>query len=130
MSYRLGVALALAGVASLACAQGPQINATTTAAVAPPAAELPAPLRRPMVTEVWTINTSDGTLRNALVRLATAAGWQLSWELESDIAISATAQVEGNFEGLIAAVAEATGVQFRIYRGNRVVVARDREKNP
>lgn len=74
----------------------------------------------------WVIQSSDKTLNGALTRWATAAGWQLVWELPVDYAVDARTVLPGTFEDAVGAVARSMeGAQVPMkavfYRGNKVL---------
>lgn len=90
--------------------------APSSAPAATPQSE-PAPTPTPVVHEpivpkpVWQIQPEDGTVRQALVRWATKAGWTFGpdqWELDFDLPIQAPAQFEADsFEDATRALSEA-----------------------
>jgi type III secretion protein C len=100
-------------------------KASSVNAAKPPAPE-PAP--------TWEIKPTDHTLRNALNRWATEAGWQLSWELSVDFPLEAGISIPGTFEHAIETVSAsmdeaALPAKMILYTGNKVlrVVPKDRK---
>jgi type III secretion protein C len=74
----------------------------------------------------WEIMPSDHTLKSAIQRWATAAGWQLSWELPIDFPIEASMTADGTFEqavDVIVASMQGAGVAVNVilYGGNKVI---------
>lgn len=45
----------------------------------------------------WTVELSDQTFRQTLLRWTRVANWQLVWEVERDFAIDAQVTLNGNF---------------------------------
>ncbi|MDQ7980289.1 TcpQ domain-containing protein [Paraburkholderia sp. SARCC-3016] len=89
-------------------------------APASPAAALP-----PQQME-WQMRISDGSVRNALARWASDAGWQFIWDVPTDFAVDATATVHGTLDQALRQVVEAlAGSQVPIhvimYERNRVL---------
>jgi type III secretion protein C len=99
----------------------PAANTTAAAAVAAApaaAAQIPIP--------AWDIAVADKTLKAAITRWATSAGWQLSWELPVDYAIEARMSIPGTFEDAVAAVANSmakteTPMKAIFYKTNKVL---------
>lgn len=74
----------------------------------------------------WEILPSDRTLNTSLMRWASAAGWQLIWELPVDYAVEARTSISGSFEEAVAVVARSMeGAEVPIkaifYKGNNVL---------
>ncbi|WP_322074718.1 toxin co-regulated pilus biosynthesis Q family protein [Burkholderia cepacia] len=55
-----------------------------------------------------TISASDGTLRAALERWLKAQGWQLAWDVDSDLPVEFDAQFSGDFDGVLRQAMQAT----------------------
>lgn len=74
----------------------------------------------------WQLRADDKTLRGVLTRWAKVANWQLSWEMEVDYPISATATLTGSFESALETVVKSmqgaeVPPKVLFYTGNRVV---------
>lgn len=74
----------------------------------------------------WQIKVADRTARNTMLRWTKAAGWQLQWLLESDYEIKAEAEIVGSFEDALRRFSKNIGLEVTMYRGNKVVVVRER----
>ena len=63
----------------------------------------------PMVTEskIWTVRTTDKTIRRTLLRWGKEAGYSVVWDVMQDISIDTDATFTGNFEDAVKAVLEA-----------------------
>lgn len=77
-------------------------------------------------TSSWVIQSTDKTLNGALTRWATAAGWQLVWDLPVDYPVQTRTVLPGTFEEAVGAVArsmEGAEVPMKavFYRGNKVL---------
>jgi hypothetical protein len=75
---------------------------------------------------VWDLRSDDGTVRTAFQRWATAAGWQLVWDLDVDYPVEAEAALNLSFEEAVEAVtksmqASTVPPKAIFYRGNRVL---------
>lgn len=75
---------------------------------------------------VWDLRFEDKTVRTALERWASAAGWQLIWDLSYDYPIAASASLEQSFEGAIEIVMRSMETvqhppKAIFHRGNHVV---------
>ncbi|UTY59690.1 toxin co-regulated pilus biosynthesis Q family protein [Massilia sp. erpn] len=136
-----GAAVSAAGtqVASAATAAAPAGGAQTPSAaraaskaaegvpVASAASTAPAPDKKPAaVLPTWEILPADRSVRTALERWTSSAGWQLSWELAVDYPVAARSAITGSFETAVEAVAQSLGraevpVKAIMYRGNRVL---------
>jgi len=78
------------------------------------------------VVQAWDVTPADKTLKAALNRWATAAGWQLVWELPVDYAVSARTEIKGGFTEAVEAIARSmatadTPMKAIFYEGNRVL---------
>jgi Toxin co-regulated pilus biosynthesis protein Q len=74
----------------------------------------------------WQMRTSDGSVRNALARWASEAGWQFIWDVPTDFAVDATATVHGTLEEALRQVTNALAgsqvpIQVVLYKRNRVL---------
>jgi hypothetical protein len=74
----------------------------------------------------WEILPSDITLNTSLMRWASAAGWQLIWELPVDYAVEARTSISGSFEEAVTVVArsmESAEIPMKaiFYKGNNVL---------
>jgi hypothetical protein len=47
---------------------------------------------------IWRVQPTDRNVREILSRWTAAAGWQLSWEVQNDVELHATASFQGTFE--------------------------------
>lgn len=112
-------------------AQSPAPHAATqllpTAAPAPqPAPPAPtAPPTPPAQTE-WQMRKSDGSVRNALARWASEAGWQFVWDVPTDYQVDATATIHGTLEDALRQVTDALAgfqvpIQVVLYQRNHVM---------
>lgn len=80
---------------------------------------------------VWELRDDDRTVKGAFERWASAAGWQLVWDIGYDYPIGAAAAFSVSFEEAVEMVTKALqGSQFPpkaiFYRGNRVLRIVDR----
>jgi hypothetical protein len=80
----------------------------------------------PKPSRTWEITPADKTLRSALGRWATSAGWQLVWELPVDYSVEALTTVPGTFEeavGLVAKGMDSAEIPMKaiLYSGNKVL---------
>ncbi|NVE00132.1 toxin co-regulated pilus biosynthesis Q family protein [Massilia sp. BJB1822] len=96
-------------------------SAASAASATPVAEKKPAP-----VLPTWEILPADRSVRTALERWTSSAGWQLSWELAVDYPVAARSSITGSFETAVEAVAQSLGraevpVKAIMYRGNRVL---------
>lgn len=96
--------------------------------VAPVAPAEEKPLRH------WEIAFTDNTLKSAMTRWATEAGWHLLWELPVDYQIEASTSIPGSFEDAVEVVARSmqqsdSPMKAIFYKGNKVlrIVRRERE---
>lgn len=87
----------------------PRLEPLDTEALASPEPE--AMPQRLVVKEIWRIEPSDGTVRQALARWAAKADWTFGpdqWELNFDLPIQAPAQFEADtFQEATQALSEA-----------------------
>jgi hypothetical protein len=98
--------------------------ATQMAAATPVPASAPADVAP--VTSTWEVRTDDKTLNATLARWATAAGWQLVWELPVDYAVQVRSTIPGTLEeavGMVAQSMDAANVPMKaiFYEGNKVL---------
>ena len=56
---------------------------------------------------IWSIETSDVTLSNTLLRWSQQEKWQLIWEADRDFPILATVYLKGNFQSAILSVMQS-----------------------
>ncbi|MBY4696110.1 toxin co-regulated pilus biosynthesis Q family protein [Burkholderia latens] len=109
----------------------PRLAATQPASgpVSPPLAPaatpafVPAPA--PERTE-WQMRLSDGSVRNALARWASEAGWQFIWDVPTDFQVDATATIHGTLAEALRQVTNALAgsqvpIQVVLYQRNRVM---------
>lgn len=82
----------------------------------------------------WEISFADNTLKSAMTRWATEAGWHLLWELPVDYQIEASTSIPGSFEDAVEVVARSmqqsdSPMKAIFYKGNKVlrIVRRERE---
>ena len=92
---------------------------------AEPAAAEPAPAASAAV-RAWRIGPSDRTVKTALARWASEAGWQFVWDVPTDYAVDASATINGTLEDALDAVVQAlkrsqVPIQVILYKGNKVV---------
>lgn len=106
----------------------PAVVAEAPAAQALAAQAMPVIPAQPVVVPVerWSISPSDGTLRQALSKWASRAGWQLFWEAPVDLPVSVTASFEGDFGTAVKAVfsslsASDVNLTALMYKGNQVL---------
>jgi len=59
------------------------------------------------VSPIWSVETTDGTLSNTLLRWSREEKWQLLWEAERDFPILATVYVKGSFQSAILTVMQS-----------------------
>lgn len=74
----------------------------------------------------WHILLSDHTIKNALARWASEAGWQFVWDVPTDFSVDAAATITGTLEDALGAVVHAlqhsqVPIQVILYKGNKVV---------
>lgn len=74
----------------------------------------------------WQLRADDKSLKGAVTRWAKVANWQLSWEMDVDYPISATATLTGTFESALETVVKSmqgaeVPPKVLFYTGNRVV---------
>lgn len=79
-----------------------------------------------VVAPVWTISPTDNTIRRALAKWATKAGWQLQWDAPEDVLITVNASFTGDFRtavnGLFSSLsASDVNLNALLYSGNHVV---------
>jgi hypothetical protein len=101
---------------------------STPTPLEPPASSAVAPaasMEPPERTE-WQMRATDGTVRNALARWASEAGWQFIWDVPTDFAVDATATIHGTLPEALRQVADALAgsqvpIQVVLYKRNRVM---------
>lgn len=103
-------------------ASGPESPAPSWAPAATPAF---APAAAPERTE-WQMRLSDGSVRNALARWASEAGWQFIWDVPTDFQVDATATIHGTLAEALRQVTNALAgsqvpIQVVLYQRNRVM---------
>ncbi|RQV67386.1 hypothetical protein DF018_19495 [Burkholderia cenocepacia] len=103
-------------------ASGPGSPAPSSAPTATPAF---APAAPPERTE-WQMRLSDGSVRNALARWASEAGWQFIWDVPTDFQVDATATIHGTLAEALRQVTNALAgsqvpIQVVLYQRNRVM---------
>ena len=59
------------------------------------------------VEPIWSIETTDATLSNALMRWSRQEKWQLIWEADRDFPILATVYLKGSFQSAILSVMQS-----------------------
>lgn len=74
----------------------------------------------------WEASPKDGTIRNVIDKWARVAGWQMYWYPESDFEISAYVKMTGTFEEALQRLAKSASLEITMYRGNKVVVVKER----
>ncbi|WP_319001247.1 toxin co-regulated pilus biosynthesis Q family protein [Burkholderia sp. AU32262] len=109
-------------LAAMQPASGPDTPAPSWAPVATPAF---APAAAPERTE-WQMRLSDGSVRNALARWASEAGWQFIWDVPTDFQVDATATIHGTLAEALRQVTNALAgaqvpIQVVLYQRNRVM---------
>jgi hypothetical protein len=92
------------------------------AAEATPAGALPPAPERAQ----WQMRDTDGSVRNALARWASEAGWQFVWDVPTDFEVDATATIHGSLEEALRQVTNALAgsnvpIQVVLYKRNRVM---------
>ncbi|MGN6668724.1 MAG: TcpQ domain-containing protein [Trinickia sp.] len=93
----------------------------------PPAAEAASVAPRvPTTVRAWHIAPADRSVRTALARWASEAGWQFVWDVPTDFSIDASATINGTLEDALNAVAQAlkrsqVPIQVILYKGNKVI---------
>jgi hypothetical protein len=121
----LPLAIASAAPASPAASAVHEASLPASSAAAPAAASALEPTASPERT-VWELRRSDGSVRNALARWASEAGWQFIWDVPTDFTVDADATIHGSLQHALHAVANALGnsqvpIQVVMYQGNRVL---------
>lgn len=81
---------------------------------------------QPAPAESWLVSPADGTIRLALNRWASQAGWQLHWEAGVDLPVTVSASFAGSFrdavQGLFGSLSAAeVNLTALLYNGNRVI---------
>lgn len=77
----------------------------------------------------WTISTKDRTIRSAVQRWATDAGWNVDWAVPKDFPIEFDTTFSGDFETAVSGVLEAlSGTDYPIqacaYQNNTLRIVR------
>ncbi|KVV42312.1 hypothetical protein WT27_10850 [Burkholderia territorii] len=103
-------------------ASGPDSPAPSSVPAAIPAF---VPAAAPERTE-WQMRLSDGSVRNALARWASEAGWQFIWDVPTDFQVDATATIHGTLAEALRQVTNALAgsqvpIQVVLYQRNRVM---------
>ncbi|MBY4771025.1 toxin co-regulated pilus biosynthesis Q family protein [Burkholderia ambifaria] len=103
-------------------ASGPDSPAPSSAPAATPAF---VPAAAPERTE-WQMRLSDGSVRNALARWASEAGWQFIWDVPTDFQVDATATIHGTLAEALRQVTNALAgsqvpIQVVLYQRNHVM---------
>ncbi|MET3553195.1 TcpQ domain-containing protein [Burkholderia sp. 567] len=103
-------------------ASGPASPAPSWAPAATPAF---VPAAAPERTE-WQMRLSDGSVRNALARWASEAGWQFIWDVPTDFQVDATATIHGTLAEALRQVTNALAgsqvpIQVVLYQRNHVM---------
>ncbi|WP_244107041.1 toxin co-regulated pilus biosynthesis Q family protein [Burkholderia ambifaria] len=103
-------------------ASGPASPAPSSAPAATPAF---VPAAAPERTE-WQMRLSDGSVRNALARWASEAGWQFIWDVPTDFQVDATAAIHGTLAEALRQVTNALAgsqvpIQVVLYQRNHVM---------
>ncbi|WP_244108135.1 toxin co-regulated pilus biosynthesis Q family protein [Burkholderia ambifaria] len=103
-------------------ASGPASPAPSSAPAATPAF---VPAAAPERTE-WQMRLSDGSVRNALARWASEAGWQFIWDVPTDFQVDATATIHGTLAEALRQVTNALAgsqvpIQVVLYQRNHVM---------
>ncbi|HGL4257471.1 toxin co-regulated pilus biosynthesis Q family protein [Burkholderia dolosa] len=103
-------------------ASGADSPAPSSAPAATPAF---VPTAAPERTE-WQMRLSDGSVRNALARWASEAGWQFIWDVPTDFQVDATATIHGTLAEALRQVTNALAgsqvpIQVVLYQRNRVM---------
>ncbi|RDU98742.1 toxin co-regulated pilus biosynthesis Q family protein [Trinickia dinghuensis] len=103
-------------------------GAARDASPAPAAAFAPAssPASVAPPTESWIVSPSDSTLRHALAKWATQAGWQLVWDASVDVPVTVSATFDGDFRSAVKALfsslsAADVNLSALMYTGNHVL---------
>ncbi|NHL70347.1 hypothetical protein EIB72_28605 [Burkholderia ambifaria] len=107
-------------------ASGPASPAPSSAPSSAPAAT-PAfvPAAAPERME-WQMRLSDGSVRSALARWASEAGWQFIWDVPTDFQVDATATIHGTLAEALRQVTNALAgsqvpIQVVLYQRNHVM---------
>ncbi|MDP9584844.1 UNVERIFIED_ORG: hypothetical protein J2791_004159 [Burkholderia contaminans] len=103
-------------------ASGPASPAPSSAPAATPAF---VPAAAPERTE-WQMRLSDGSVRSALARWASEAGWQFIWDVPTDFQVDATATIHGTLAEALRQVTNALAgsqvpIQVVLYQRNHVM---------
>ncbi|WP_175711878.1 toxin co-regulated pilus biosynthesis Q family protein [Burkholderia ambifaria] len=103
-------------------ASGPDSPAPSSAPAATPAF---VPAAAPERTE-WQMRLSDGSVRSALARWASEAGWQFIWDVPTDFQVDATATIHGTLAEALRQVTNALAgsqvpIQVVLYQRNHVM---------
>ncbi|WP_321857338.1 toxin co-regulated pilus biosynthesis Q family protein [Burkholderia cenocepacia] len=109
-------------LAAMQPASGPDSPAPSSAPAATPAFVPAAPPER----TAWQMRLSDGSVRNALARWASEAGWQFIWDVPTDFQVDATATIHGTLAEALRQVTNALAgsqvpIQVVLYQRNRVM---------
>ncbi|MBR8176352.1 toxin co-regulated pilus biosynthesis Q family protein [Burkholderia ambifaria] len=109
-------------LAATQSASGPDSPAPSSAPAATPAF---VPAAAPERTE-WQMRLSDGSVRSALARWASEAGWQFIWDVPTDFQVDATATIHGTLAEALRQVTNALAgsqvpIQVVLYQRNHVM---------
>ncbi|CAB3769398.1 toxin co-regulated pilus biosynthesis Q family protein [Paraburkholderia solisilvae] len=121
----LPLAIASAAPALPAASAAHEASPPSSSTLAPAAASAPEPAAPPERT-VWELRRADGSVRNALARWASEAGWQFIWDVPTDFTVDADATIHGSLQHALHEVANALGnsqvpIQVVMYQGNHVL---------
>lgn len=105
-------------LAEASVSAGPADVSAPQSVTVTPASQLP--------TQDWLIAPSDHTIKNALTRWATEAGWQFVWDVPTDFTVDASATIHGTLPEALDAVVQAlkrsqVPIQVILYKGNKVI---------
>lgn len=113
--------------ATTARSPGPAASALPVPnAPAIPAQVTPRPAPQTTGSTTFHLTTDDRHISEAVRRLASAHGWQLSWEIDRDFAIQYAATFSGPFLDIVEQIARSlqsanTPIRVKAYHGNRVL---------
>jgi hypothetical protein len=121
-----GAAREAAGVTATVTAAVPSTVATAAVPATPSAMAVTPSVPPAPIQPIWEVLPGDRSVRTALERWSSKAGWQLSWELAVDYPVAVRTSITGSFETAVEAVAQSLGraevpVKAIMYRGNRVL---------
>jgi hypothetical protein len=93
----LACATTFSSIHTLAWAQQSSAQAASTASAVAPTTSETGPLAAKS-SRIWRVQPFDHNVREILSRWSSEAGWQLSWEVQNDVELHATASFQGTFE--------------------------------